>query len=171
MTIFCESAISKPELDSNVTLELLGTRDRPLAPNLDYGISQAWATPLKRVNLLESGIVPAALHQWLEDFADSPQFVSGPLSDYFEAKKLFIRYDVSIFTSPAQPELALIKDILIFEADQYARETIVDPLPEHDKYAYLWFVVQRPNNENEAVRPHFHEPGDFAWFTTFRSVE
>jgi hypothetical protein len=142
---------------------LPGTRDTPVESNLDYGISQAWSTPIKRVNLLESGVVPAALHQWLENFADSPKFVSGPLSDYFEAKKLFIRYDVSIFASPAEPELARIKDILISQADQYARETIVDPLPEHDKYAYLWFVVQGPNNETEAVRPHYHEPGDFAW--------
>ena len=130
---------------------------------LPNGINHAWSTPIKRVNLLEKGVVGAELHEWLERYADDPRFVSGPLSHYFENAKLFTRYDVSVFASPERPELVRIKEILIAQADEYARETIVDPLPEHDKYAYLWLVVQRPNNANEAVRPHYHEPGDVAW--------
>jgi len=133
------------------------------ASSINYGINHAWSTPIKRVNLLKQGVVRAKLHGWLERYADNPRFAPGPLSDYFENAKLFTRHDLSGFASPERPELARIKEILVAQAEVYARETIVDPLPEHDKYAYLWFAVQRPNNADEAVRPHYHEPGDIAW--------
>lgn len=129
---------------------------------IPYGVSQEWATSIKRVNLLEQGIVGADLHQWLENYADDPKLISRSLKDYYSNSKLFARYDMTIFSSPAFPELAQIKDIIIKQADLYVQETIVNPLPEHEKLAYLWFVIQHPNNLNEAVRPHYHELGDVA---------
>jgi hypothetical protein len=129
---------------------------------LKYGLHRAWSTPIKRVNLLKRKIVDPALHAWLEDYADDPSLISGALAPRYDSARQQTRYNLSVFVSPRRVQLARIKQILIAQADEFARQAIVDPLPEHEKLAYFWFVIQHPNDPNEAIRPHFHEPGDIA---------
>jgi hypothetical protein len=131
------------------------------AATLGYGLHDAWRTPIRCVNLLEEGGVDGALHDWLERYADDPALASGPLA-HQPRERLSNRYNLAVFAPPATPELARIKQLLVARADAYVRETIEDPLPEHEKLAYFWFVVQRPNNLDEMVSPHYHEPGDVA---------
>ncbi len=129
---------------------------------LDYGMNRLWSTPIRLRNLLQEGIVEPGLHEWLENFADSAELVSGPLDYLRDPSKRYSRYDLSVFASPQQPELIRIKGILVAQADQYIRDEIVDPLPAHDKYVVSWFVIQHPQNAEEAPAPHYHESGDVA---------
>ncbi len=123
---------------------------------LDYGMNYLWPTPMRVENLLEEGLVGQKLHSWLEKYADQSRFISRPLS----ITRNNTRYDESAFVRPACAELARIREILIAQADRYARETIQNPLPEHEKEATFFFVIQRPNNLVEALLPHYHEKSD-----------
>lgn len=123
---------------------------------LEYGMNYMWSTPVRAGNLLKEGVVGERLHSWLEKYADHPRFISGPVS----RARYFARHDDSVFARPAHRELARIKGILIARADQYVRETVANPLPEHDKHATFFFVIQHPNNFAEALLPHYHEGSD-----------
>ena len=127
---------------------------------IEYGLNGLWPTPVKRVNLLESGRVPAALHDWLEKYADRPELVAGPRADYRDSGKLYTRHNTSVFDPPKCLELTAIKKILLAQADEYAMQAIANPLPEHEKTVYAWFVIQHSNRRDEAVAPHYHEASD-----------
>jgi hypothetical protein len=130
---------------------------------LAQGYNDLWPTPVKLVNLLEQGIVSEELHARLEKYADDPRLATGPYEDLYDKKKLYARLNLTVFISPVDPELVRIKEILVGQADQYARETVADPLPEHEKLAVLWFAIQHPGNPSEVITPHYHEGGDVAF--------
>src|SRR5882762_4169368 len=127
---------------------------------LRYGSNQLWSTPVTLGNLLEEGVVEEKLHKWLEEYADDPRLAFGPPSDLDKKEKRYSRVDITLFAPPANRELARIKEILIGRADRYARETIMGPLPDHEKHATFWFVIQHPNDLNDPLMPHFHEGSD-----------
>jgi len=135
---------------------------------LRYGSNQLWSTPVTLGNLLEEGVVEEKLHKWLEEYADDPRLAFGPPSDLDKKEKRYSRVDITLFAPPANRELARIKEILIGRADRYARETIMGPLPDHEKHAgfvadvemcsevdrYDFAMVGQPNGTAVELRGH-----------------
>lgn len=129
---------------------------------LEYGVNPLWATPVRLGNLLKERVVSPKLHEWLERFAADPALTSAPPTNYFNHKKGSSRYRLSVFDSPGYPELRRIKRILIDRVDAYVKELFVNPIPQHDKFALFWFVIQHPNSFDDTVRPHYHSAGEVA---------